>query len=308
MESESALSPDEMRWLVLIRYQVISAAEQSGQPSPLSALSLGWIHDAVEGFMSLVIQSKKLSTPKRPEFLQLFDSVATADTDGNLAGHRASIESLNNARVSWKHHGNIPSQATVGRHCSNGIDFLKAASIGVLNLDFDQVSLTDLVRSSQAQSEVRSAETDWIGSNASKAAEHLRLAFDEMVRDYEQRKVWSPGESLFSSKPTFMPSKHQYERNYGNPRLYEWLENLDNRLKILSFGIDLARYAYFEAHTPVVTYTAVGPRFYHRDGIELDDRSYQRCYRFVIDSAIRLYNEDFDFNHWDLTHPQTDEA
>jgi len=84
--------------------------------------------------------------------------------------------------------------------------------------------------------------------------------------------------------------------------LVKWLAALDERYRLLALGIDLRRYAVFDAYAPRPFYplTADGspnPFFVTgADQVQLDDDAFERCHLFVIETALRLDAEDYDFN------------
>jgi hypothetical protein len=126
----------------------------------------------------------------------------------------------------------------------------------------------------------------------------LRLAFDRVVRDYEQRKVWYEGRSLFTTEPNFMPRKGDLKK-LGVEKLVDWLKALDQRTTLLAFGVDLRRYAHFNANTPAVHRLINGGHVADfREGMVITEDVFRRCYRFVIDTAVTLGVEDYDLDAW----------
>ncbi len=65
-------------------------------------------------------------------------------------------------------------------------------------------------------------------------------------------------------------------------------------MKLIALGVDLLRYAFFDVHTPGVTYLASGdPIMQPHDNTLITPEAFTRCYRFVIDTALRLGAEDY---------------
>lgn len=254
------LSPHETEWLSLIRYQALSAIELSRQPPPLGGTAINELQDAVEAFLRLCVEHLRVPVSSKSEFLQVFDAVDKhPSVNGALGGHRAALLAVNQARVGFKHHGNVPSPATMERARVNVQAFLDEACQSVLGQRLDDVSLTAFIRDNEARRLTEAASTAWANGDANEAMLTLRRAFDRLVRDYEQRKVWHQGRSLFTTQPNFLPS-NQDLRKMGLEKLtklVDWLKALDQRTILLAFGVDLRRYAYFEAHTPVVGYGRV---------------------------------------------------
>jgi hypothetical protein len=286
----------------LIRYQALSAIELSRQPPPLGGTAINELQDAVEAFLRLCVEHLRVPVSSKSEFLQVFDAVDKhPSVNGALGGHRAALLAVNQARVGFKHHGNVPSPATMERARVNVQAFLDEACQSVLGQRLDDVSLTAFIRDNEARRLTEAASTAWANGDANEAMLTLRRAFDRLVRDYEQRKVWHQGRSLFTTQPNFLPS-NQDLRKMGLEKLtklVDWLKALDQRTILLAFGVDLRRYAYFEAHTPVVGYVLSGEyRSSAREGVAITEDVFRRCYRFVIDTALMLGAEDYDFDAW----------
>jgi len=78
-------------------------------------------------------------------------------------------------------------------------------------------------------------------------------------------------------------------------KAFEWLESLDGWVKMLALGIDMRRYAYFDAHTPTSLYTLDGlPHLSRHEGVTITDEVFTRCLKFVIDTALAFAEDDFD--------------
>lgn len=300
-EFEIVLQPFEAERLSLIRYQLLLAEKQVEQPSPLNSIALGTMQDSVESMLALVIEKRLLQTKNTNEFVHLFDVVSSSFSDeSQIPGFRSSMIAMNKARVSFKHHGNQVEVVTIARHLSNSSDLLNQLCIEVFNLRIQEVSLLLFVRDEKARSHLQQSESLWNSSKYAEALDELKLAFDQIVRDYDSRKSWSPGRGLFSTRPSFLPSTIE-RKAAGNTvqKAYEWLESIDDWVKILALGVDMRRYAFFNAYAPHVMYAMNGKPFIsRRDGIQLTDEIYSKCFKFVIDTALAFREDDFDFDAW----------
>jgi len=116
MTDVDELPASTVEWLSLIRYEALVAEEQSRLGRPLSSLAINTVQDAVESILSLAVQTLGGNVASRPDFLQLFDAASSLDTSNSLSPFRAALQAMNNARVSFKHHGNSPSDTSIGRH------------------------------------------------------------------------------------------------------------------------------------------------------------------------------------------------
>jgi hypothetical protein len=300
------LTPHLIEWLSLIRYQVTSAAELSRQPPPLGSMAINGFQDAVEAFLRLCTEHLHVRVAKQ-DFAHLFDSVdQDAMTAGRIGGHRAALLALNSARVGFKHHGNPPSAQVLERARVNSLQFLEDACQSLLGLDFNAISITAFIREPEARVLVENSRSIWASGDTDTALGNLRLALDRTVRDYEQRKVWAPGRSLFRTQPSFMTSIFDLKA-LGIEKLAEWIQAIDDRTKLLAFGVDLRRYAYFDAHAPrVVYFVNGGHQLQRRESVAITEDVFDRCLRFVIDTAVALGSDDYDFDAWSARRTDRD--
>ncbi|GAB3124774.1 hypothetical protein GCM10027056_18950 [Glaciibacter psychrotolerans] len=297
----AALQQHEAERLSLIRYQLMVAGQQVQQPAPLNSLALGSMQDAVESMFGLVVEHLHIATPNRNDFLQLFDAVAgRVEGEPAIVGYRSGIAAMNLARVNFKHHGNQAESGTIGRHLGNSTELIGILSQRVFGVEIESVSLLLFVRDQEARAHLELAQSHWSSGEPDGAMDELKLAFDRITRDYESRKAWHPGRSLFSTKPSFMPSIFDI-RKAGKEaeKAFEWLESLDGWVKMLALGIDMRRYAYFDAHTPSAVYTLDGAAHLHRrEGVLVNEEVFAKCMKFVVDTSLAFAQDDFDFDAW----------
>jgi len=301
MENVDELPESTVEWLSLIRYQLSVAREQSRLGRPMSALAINAMQDAVESALSLVVQSRGGNLSNRPDFLQLFDAAIVNGADAErLNAFRPAMNALNTARVGFKHHGNAPHDSVPTRHLVRSQEFVTALAQEVFEVNLEDISLLVFVKGTEAREHLLAAQDLWSRGEHRDAVERLRLAFDELVRDYTRRKQWYPGKSLFATKPSFFPSSIDL-RKLGKEveKINEWLENLDKWVKYVALGIDMRRFAYFDVYAPRVMYAMGGNHFtYHDEAIAIDDEVFARCFKFVIDTGLALAQDDYDFDHW----------
>lgn len=291
--------PHQAEWLGLINYQLRLAREQVEMPSPVNALAISSVQDAVESMLSLAAEVLGANV-KGKDFLNLFDGVSAELPEGaSISGMRTAAHSLNQARVSFKHHGNRADERTLLRHLFNAEELVDAICRGVFSISISDVSLLVFIRNETVRARMEAASSAYSVSDLQGAMQHLWIAFDELIDDFESTKSTRPGKSLFSTKPTFPirmsnPGVRSFEAHAT-----EWLENLDQWVRMLAIGVDTRRYAYFDAHTPNGYRTTSGQ--YHlswSSGTVHTDEAYRRCYRFVIDTALAFAADDFSFDAW----------
>lgn len=292
--------PHQAEWLSLINYQLRVAREQVEMPSPVNALAISSVQDAVESMLSLAAEVLGANVKSRADFLQLFDAVnAELPIDASISGMRTSANALNNARVGFKHHGNRADERTLVRHLFNGEEIVDTLCRGVFSISISEVSLLAFIRNETVRKRMEAASSAFAGDDLRAAMQHLWIAFNDLIHDFESTKSLRPGRSLFITKPAFPPRGTDFGLRTFEGHATEWLENLDRWVRMLAIGVDTRRYAYFDAHTPSGFRMANGMyRLTWPNGTVHTAEAYQRCYRFVVDTALALAADDFTFDAW----------
>lgn len=282
--------------LAIVRYQISIGQEQVAQPAPLYNLALNTIQDFVESSLHIIAESHKAKV-KGNSFDMLLESVLAKIADDELSGYTVVIKAMNKARVNFKHHGNTSSSREVSSHLTESIEFVRELARKAYDKDLDDISITAFIKNEKVRRYLDSAEMNHSKSD-SRAMIDIRIAFDELIKDYKRRKLRFPGQTIFDTKPSFLPSGRELEY-LGIEKIIEWVENLENWVQYMALGISMRHYAYFDAHTPKVQYSMDGTPFTDLvRNLDYDKQIYDKCRRFVIDTALAFAQDDYDFDAW----------
>lgn len=282
--------------LAIVRHQISISKEQAAQPAPLYNLALNTIQDFVESTLHIIAESHKAGV-RGNSFDALLESVLAKIGDNTLSGYAVVMKAMNKARVNFKHHGNTSSGREVNSHLTESTEFVRELVTKAYNKDLDSISITTFIKNEKVRSYLDSAEKNHINAEP-KAMIDLRIAFDVLVKDYKHRKLRFPGQTIFDTKPSFLPTGRELEY-LGIEKIIDWIENIDNWVQYMSLGVSMRHYAYFNAHTPNVQYALDGTPFSDLvRKIDYDKQKYERCHRFVIDTALAFAQDDYDFDAW----------
>lgn len=120
------------------------ACEDFRVRGPMSAgFAVSALQDAVE--MALVGLASKLGTKIESSFDTLWSSVDAASPPGKKLGYRAQMQSLNKARLNFKHFGNLPDVNQSERFRANAEAFLEDISAQYFDVRWEDVSELDLL-------------------------------------------------------------------------------------------------------------------------------------------------------------------
>lgn len=310
MTERVPLSKTESARLALIRYQLLAAAEQANLAPPLNALAINTVQDVAEALLHAAAEHLKIDLKGRSDFMSLFKSVSDdLPRPSNLAGYRSGMDAMNKARVSFKHHGNSPDTQTILRHLARTTEFAEVLSREAFGLEFDQISLLALVRNEPVRAQLEAAQNAHRADNLAEAAQSVAIAFEYLLRDRRDSGL-TRGSGVFRTKPSFAPTRRDLEglapAQQGPARtssavnyrklgaVVDWLEGIDKVLNVLTMGVDAVEYRFFDAHTPHVISVLNGEtRTQHRSDAVYSGPAYNRCFKFVLDTALRFAETEF---------------
>jgi len=289
------------RRLANIKYLYTQGMEQSYKPESLAWISILTFHDAIELFLQFT--SEYLDIGKtQVKFLEYWDLINSKLGKSQLTA-KESMRRLNRARVSLKHHGIYPSTLDLEGFRAEAANFFKDNTQLVFNIEFDEISMTDLIDNKDIVERIKEAELLNTQGNTSDALIEIAVAFSLVMKDYEDRIEKVAGYSPFSviedtesitsiGRYYWDKDEHDLEGKFG-----ELVDNINNSIdsirevvKILGLGIDFNRYIKFISLTPAIYWSRSGQshaswRMRTRaDDAKEDDVRF--CIEFVIESAI----------------------
>jgi hypothetical protein len=299
------LSPQVVRRLAFVRFLYAQGLEQGRRPQPFATTALLSFHDAIELFLGLTADHLGINLPQHVTFAGYFDHIEQA-TGFPLPG-KGPMTRMNRGRVNLKHHGLIPSAPDLEQFRADVTTFLTDATQVVFSVDFSTVDMIDLVTQPNALTLLHSAETRASQGDYTDALGYLSQAFDDLLRDYADRKQgtgdFSPY-TLWSGGPrTMFGHEHDRELTKRLDQAEEALDRFQRAFRVLAMGVNYQSYARFELLVPEVIRFMHDPEY--RDvrpvpGLEVGDEEYQFCKQFVIEAALHLAELDFDLNLYDV--------
>jgi hypothetical protein len=299
------LRPDIVQRLSIIKYLCGIAVEQSHKPEPLGLTSILTFHDSVELFLQLSTEQLNLQVDKNTPFMKYWDIIdpTLVGLRGTGLSQREAMRRLNDSRVAFKHHGTLPSRLAIDGFRASVTEVFQANTPLVFGAEFASISMLDLITCETTKRFLEDSAKMAQGGDIKEAISKVAISFMALIDDYELRKTRMVGNSpfRFGDKMTFL-SGHSMGlkgdlRDLGEfvDKVKESLESLQEGMKILSLDLDYKRYIRFRMLTPMVQkMMGGGVRTYWNPNIEPSIDTYSFCFDFVVDSAIRLQEFDFD--------------
>ena len=140
----NSVSASIMRRLAFARYVFRLGQRQAESAPPANAAALLSLQDAVELFLLVTCEHRKIQLKQNPTFAEYL--VGLQVSYGADVPHSATVQRMNKARVSLKHYGIMPAPDDIRDFAAGTSDFLTENSVMALGVGFNDVSLSDLIK------------------------------------------------------------------------------------------------------------------------------------------------------------------
>lgn len=274
------LPPQVLRQLAFIKYIHQSAVKQSEQPEPLCSLSLLQFDDAIEAFLHLAKLHLNIKC-KDNNLMVLFDTISEkiSLTQGE------SIRQLHKSRNQLKHNGIKPSKIDLNAFRSTANDFFNQNCSGLFGVDFDQISLIDLILYKSVKNELELALNNANLNKVEDAMDNLRKSFEILVSEYLSEKGHDPLSIGKSYHYPIIADGSETSRQVEDLR--NDFKTLQEAFEVVALGIDYRKYLKFREITPIGFYVMSGDFVADRGGSKkISD--FKFGFDFVIESALHL--------------------
>ncbi len=160
--------------VLLAKRLYLEASTFAGRSDAVSSgLAISMFQDAVELYVWTLIKERNLVVKDQAGFVAHVDCLQKANVNVPFA---AKLLELNKARVGFKHYGNLPARSEVKKFQSYVEEFFRVATPEHFGVEFDALSLVDLVADAKVQEHLRLAEQKITSNDFTEAAGELAKA------------------------------------------------------------------------------------------------------------------------------------
>lgn len=315
----SSVDPSVVRRLMFIRLIYQQGISQSQQPEPLSMTSVLSFHDSVELFLVLAAEHLGAQVDQNTKFMDYWQRLAPQSPGTkhgipngvNLSG-RTAMDRLNRLRNGFKHVGTLPGGHAVeqARHEVEAFFIDNTPLVFGSDVDFAGLDMTDVVTQTEVRDKLQQARASAGRGDYKQALGELAEAFAQLLDDYTRRKridhrrsVYDFGSPVGAIESTLPFAEQHLREVLGREfaqhysRLTQAAYEIQRNMQVIALGLDYRRYARFALVTPEVTRHGQGPwEVYAHDWLPYTSEDYEFCREFVISSALRLVEIDFDLD------------
>lgn len=282
--------------LALIKYHFNHGIEQSRLIEPLNGFSLLTFHDTVELFLNLICEINSIEIPI--QFMEYWTKINNNSATAKLS-HKTSMQKLNKARVGFKHYGIIPSKPDIESFKIFTQSFLEENYFKFFDIDFNKVSLVDLIENERSQKHLKESENAFDTNSIEQCVNNLAKSFAYLLHDYESNKKDKRYQSPFDFTDSFrslrhIPSKIDNETKRFLSNVVDSITKIQGILRLITMDIDYKQYIKFSALTPGYGFTSndeVVPFRFDKKTFTSEDFDF--CRNFIINTALKLQESDF---------------
>jgi hypothetical protein len=290
-----------------IRFLHQDGIDQARRPHPMSSAAILSFHDAVELFYVLALDHMAVQVNPKSSFEDYWRELSKVVP--NLSGRRG-MERLNRVRVNLKHHGSIPGTQQVADARSDVDAFLAANTQAVFGVDYDTVTMADVVPQEPVRTKIGAAAAAEAAGDRQEAMGLLAEAFDELFNP-QHHAYLEPSPLSFGKTLTWPTRLRDGEvaaaltwlrgdsngGGYRDPRgLADQIEATTDvaaaaqaALRVMTMGVDYPRYLRFEQLTPWIRGTVGNPlKPSYPDGYAPSRDDFEYCQQFIIEVSLRV--------------------
>lgn len=237
---------EQLTRLSLARYLLYQADRQISQPSPLRCVGLLSLHDSLEIFLDTAAEAVNAPGSRR-DFKDFWRCFAAAAPPVNLPMER-SIEKINKARVSLKHHGQRPSNDQLRDYVVTSRTFLDEICPLCFGINFEDISMINLVTNVQTRDLLTLSQLRLDEGDLYEAIANVAKAFVH-ASDIATRKLHYGTATVDLGRE--IPSQ-------AVRAITSIMRDYDRAIIFLNLGMELQDYNEFRSITPTVQRSANG--------------------------------------------------
>jgi hypothetical protein len=275
-----------MRRLTIARYLFQTGVEQSHGGEMFAALAILPLHDAIELFLEAALEHHNITLDGKRDFLAYWNALEKAVP----LTRRKEMERFNRARVSLKHHATLPSHEDVEDFRAMVRGFLNENSPTVFAMDFNDISLAELVKTEKVRKPLELAEQALRNGDHKTALEEAMRAF-RLTLSGHRYGLYNQGANASSAFrfPFFNRSDSSTGRELANGFI-NMADSLGEAITVVAYNLDFDGYRYLRTYGPIVhEFVDGGMHMEWRSEQPTTDREIvSRCVRFVINAALHL--------------------
>jgi hypothetical protein len=287
MEATMGATSDELARLAFARQLADESRRHIRAGSDFNnGLAISLMQDACELMLRLAIKHFDLKVRPTATFDELISVLDSAVTTVSRVPHTSELQTLNKARVNFKHFGLAPLRDDAVRLCTYGEVVLKECSDSYFSTNFDDLSPIDAVRNEKARDFLKDAANALAKGEVVESLTKTCLAYGAVAGAMKDHfPVVDP--SLTRAANAFSDANERKAIDAAMRFLVNYLAQLRESIIFSELAIEPYAYAEFRRRSPtvVVSYGGEVTTNLSREYTQEDARF---CLDFVFEVARRM--------------------
>lgn len=284
--------------LILVKqiYQnafVQSQSHSSNVNKILSVIGFDFANETVLKTLVSYLDSTKTPQDSFQGLIQRADSLLSNHSLSQVPD-KANIQYVHSIRNDAQHKAKYPNISDVNDCRTYSRDFLKKIVSNVWNIDFEKISLTDIIQNNKAKQFLIDAENAFDESRYNdtvmQASSGLTWAI-EKVKDSIVGKLPS-----FTGGIVLLDNSGKPMSEHESQKALRTLEYMQETILYMTLGINFSEYMRYKALVGIVYFTESGsPKYVHfRNNFHSDEAEF--ILSFCMDTVVQIENrvEDLD--------------
>ena len=252
-----------------------------------NGLAVSLMQDACELMLRLAVKHFDLKVRGTTTFDELISALDSAAARGvTRVPHTSELQTLNKARVNFKHFGLAPLRDDAVRLCTYAEVVLKECSSAYFSADFDELSSIDAVRNEKARGFLKEAATALAKGEIAESLTKTCLAYGALAEAMKDHfPVVDP--SLTRAAGAFSDANERKAIDAAMRFLVNYLSQLRESIIFNELAIEPNAYAEFRRRSPTVVVT-YGGHVTTNLAREYTSEDAKFCLDFVFEVARRM--------------------
>jgi len=290
--------------LAIIKQLFNQGVTQSKQAEPLSSFSVLSFHDAVEMFLKLYSEYKDREDSF--QFLKYWDNYPELT-------HKEQMKSLSLRRKNLKHKGVFPSRLDIEHSLFSTREFFQESTTLIEDIQFDNISLTELVYPLEVKDLLKEAEQLIESTNYELFMEKISIAYLKLIDWYENKASDLFNTPFFFGKDfsfdnpnslgldDYRLSKEMKSVGKFIGKASKAFENIQAAIKVLSLGFDYKKYVKFKYLTCEASFMTGGrihcfmPESRLKTNYPKEELEF--VFNFVVECSLKLQEFEIDYSN-----------
>jgi hypothetical protein len=255
------LTRHEVKRLAFAKYLLSLGKRQLKLHEPFASVSLLLFHDATDHLLGLV--SERVGSKENKEFMEYWKLIHDARPAYTLPDC-VGMERFNRARVALKHKGLQHSRAQLEEFQNLVLSFFDKVIADIFNTTLEAIFLCEFISNEKVQKFLMRAGESYERGETRKVRCLCALGFDDLIKSSElpKSRYFFNEEFSFDYWHGSVPYVYLDEGSGADLNVEEFfkfikksLNALQDRMQIVTMGIDFRLYARFRSITPTVWYS-----------------------------------------------------